>query len=90
MSVTSTASSKMKVNINGQEHAFEDLPKNAQLLLQDLMRMDNEINELQYRLRQLQAAKQVYLSSLQQTMSAENKTDPITGAESSQDISNIA
>jgi hypothetical protein len=90
MSGTPTAVGNIKVNINGQEYNFEDLPKNAQLLLQDLMRMDTEMNELQYRLRQLQAAKQVYLSSLQQTMSDENKTDPITGAELSQDVGSFA
>jgi hypothetical protein len=89
--MTSAANrSQVKVNLNGEEYNLEDLPKNAQMLLQDLMRMENEMNELQYRLRQMQAARQVYLANLQQVMASENTTDPITGATLTQEADNLA
>lgn len=90
MTVQSLPSDRVKVNIDGQEYAMNDLPQNVQVILQDLMRMEQEINELQYRLRQLNAARQAYLSSLQQSMAQQPASPSASSAEGSQPDGEVA
>jgi len=69
----------VKLNFNNRDYEFAELPRPAQLLLQDMMRMEQQISQLQFELRHLQAARQVYASNLRQTMAQEE------GGESSAD-----
>jgi hypothetical protein len=77
---------QIKVNINGQEYAMSDLPDNVQVILQDLMRMEQEIKDLQYRLRQLNAARQVYLSSLQQSVAEQSTSAAEAGSQTDGEV----
>lgn len=71
MTTTPTAQPNLKLNYNNRDYEFDELPRTAQLLLQDMMRLDQQIGTLQFELRHLQAAKQVYGSSLRKTMNDE-------------------
>ncbi len=86
MTVQQIPIDQLKVNINGQEYTMQDLPQNVQVILQDLMRMEQEIKELQYRLRQLNAARQVYLSSLQQSMAQQTTSGAEAGSQTTGDL----
>jgi seryl-tRNA synthetase len=71
MTSTVAPQPNLKLNFNDREYDFSELPPNAQLLLQDMMRIDQQINQLQFELRHLQAARRVYGSSLGKAMSEE-------------------
>ena len=58
----------VRLNFNNRDYEFAELPRNAQLLLQDIMRLDQQIGQLQFELRHLQAARHVYGSNLRQAM----------------------
>ncbi|MEB3166091.1 MAG: hypothetical protein VKO65_05405 [Cyanobacteriota bacterium] len=60
-----------RLKFNDRDYEFNELPHTAQLLLNDLMRIDQQIAQLQFELRHLQAAKQVYGASLRKAMDAE-------------------
>ena len=62
----------IRLNFNNRDFEFSELPRNAQLLLQDLMRLDQQIGQLQFELRHLQAARHVYDSNLRQVMNEED------------------
>lgn len=68
MTSTATAPTNLKLNYNDREYPFEELPRTAQLLLQDMVRLDQQISQLQFELRHLQAARQMYGNSLRKTM----------------------
>jgi hypothetical protein len=73
--MTSTAAPQLNVrlNFNNRDYEFEELPRTAQALLQDMMQIDKQIGQLQFELRHLQAARQVYGSSLRKTMNEEGQ-----------------
>lgn len=60
-----------KLKFNDRDYEFNELPRTVQLLLNDLMRIDQQIGQLQFELRHLQAAKQVYGASLRKAMDEE-------------------
>jgi hypothetical protein len=76
MTTTTPQATNLKLNFNNKDYEFSDLPRTAQLLLQDMMQMDQQISKLQYELRHLQAARQVYGSSLRKTMVEEEAEHP--------------
>jgi hypothetical protein len=61
----------LRLNFNNRDYEFSELPRNAQLLLQDLMGLDQQISKLQLELRHLQAARQMYGARLRKTMNEE-------------------
>jgi hypothetical protein len=79
MTTTTPQATNLKLNFNNKDYEFSDLPRTAQLLLQDMMQMDQQISKLQFELRHLQAARQVYGSSLRKTMAEEEAEHPSEG-----------
>jgi hypothetical protein len=79
MTTTTPQVTNLKLNFNNKDYEFSDLPRTAQLLLQDMMQMDQQISKLQFELRHLQAARQVYGSSLRKTMVEEETEHPSEG-----------
>jgi hypothetical protein len=71
MTTTTAPQTNLKLNFNNRDYAFAELPRTAQLLLQDMMQLDQQIGRLQFELRHLQAARQVYGNSLRKTMNEE-------------------
>lgn len=71
MTITTEPQVRARLKFNDRDYEFDELPRPAQLLLNDLMRIDQQIGQLQFELRHLQAAKQVYGSSLRRTMAEE-------------------
>lgn len=73
--MTSSTASQLhpKLKFNDRDYEFNELPRTAQLLLNDLMRIDQQIGQLQFELRHLQAAKQVYGTSLRKAMDEETQ-----------------
>lgn len=69
----------LRLNYNNRDYEYGDLPRNAQLLLQDIMRLDQQIAQLQFELRHLQAARHVYGSSLGRAINEEESDldDPV-------------
>jgi hypothetical protein len=65
----------VRLNFNNRDYEFSELPRNAQLLLQDIMRLDQQIGKLQFELRHLQAARQVYGSNLRQAMNDDESAE---------------
>jgi hypothetical protein len=63
----------LRLNFNNRDYEFEDLPRSAQVLLQDMVRIDQQISELQFQLRHLQAARHTYGSSLSKAMKDEEQ-----------------
>lgn len=61
----------VRLNYNNRDYEFSELPRHAQLLLQDIMRLDQQISELQFELRHLQAARHAYGLNLRQAMNDE-------------------
>lgn len=62
----------VRLNYNNRDYEFSELSRDAQLLLQDIMRLDQQIAQLQFELRHLQAARHLYGSSLRQAMNADD------------------
>lgn len=60
-----------KLTFHDRDYEFNELPRPAQLLLNDMMRIDQQISQLQFELRHLQAARQVYSASLRKAMDDE-------------------
>lgn len=77
---TTTAPQKLKLNYKDRDYDFAELPRTAQLLLQDMVRLDQQVSELQFELRHLQAAKQIYSSNLAKAMNEENGNGASTDA----------
>lgn len=75
MTSTVAPQTNLRLNFNDREYDFSELPRNAQFLLQDMMRIDQQINQLQFELRHLQTARRVYYSSFGKAMSEELQTD---------------
>lgn len=73
MTSSSATKANVKVNFNNRDYAFEELPRNTQLLLKDLMRLDEQISQLQFQLRHLQAAHHTYSASLRQAMNEQEE-----------------
>jgi TolA-binding protein len=73
MTSTATAPTHLKLNYNDREYPFEELPRPAQLLLQDMVRLDQQISQLQFELRHLQAARQMHGTTLRKTMQDEEQ-----------------
>ena len=58
-------------NIDGVTYAIDSLPEGVTALINDLLRCSQEQNELQFRLRQLQAAQQTYVALIKQELEAQ-------------------
>ena len=71
MTTTTAPQTTLKLNYKDRDYEFSELPRTAQLLLQDMVRLDQEVSQLQFQLRHLQAARQVYSSNLVKSMSSE-------------------
>ena len=78
---TTAPQTNLKVNYNDRDYDFSELPRPAQLLVQDMLRLDQQVNQLQFELRHLQAARQIYGSSLRQAMSEEESNHSDTEAD---------
>ena len=68
-------------NIEGVSYAMDGLPETVVVLINDLLRFSQEQNELQYRLRTLQAAQQNYVAAVKQEL----ETHGVTPLDSSDD-----
>lgn len=55
-------------NIDGVSYAMDGLPEAVVVLINDLLRFGQEQNELQYRLRTIQAAQQCYVTAIKQEL----------------------
>lgn len=75
MTTTTAPQPNLKLNFNDRDYEFSELPRTAQLLLQDMMRLEQQITQLQFELRHLQAAKQSYGTSLRKAMSEEDSAE---------------
>ena len=75
MTTTTAPQPNLKLNFNDRDYEFSELPRTAQLLLQDMMRLEQQITQLQFELRHLQAAKQSYGTSLRKAMSEEDNAE---------------
>ena len=71
MTTTAAPQANLKVNINDRDYDYAELPQKAQLVLRDMMRIDQRISELQFELRHLQAARQLYGSGVRQAIQEE-------------------
>lgn len=58
-------------NIDGVSYAIDGLPETVAILINDLLRFNQEQNELQYRLRIIQAAQQSYVAGIKQELAAQ-------------------
>ena len=68
-------------NIDGVSYAMDGLPETVVVLINYLLRFSQEQNELQYRLRTLQAAQQNYVAAVKQEL----ETHGVTPLDSSDD-----
>ncbi|MCP9878010.1 hypothetical protein KBZ17_15520 [Cyanobium sp. A2C-AMD] len=75
MTTTTAPQPNLKLNFNDRDYEFSELPRTAQLLLQDMMRLEQQIAQQQFELRHLQAAKQTYGASLRKAMSEEENAE---------------
>ena len=71
----------LRLNYKDRNYEFSELPRTAQILLQDMVRIEQQVNQLQFELRHLQAARQVYNSSLLQSMSEEENAEGSSGSD---------
>ena len=71
MTTTAAPQANLKVNINDRDYDYAELPQKAQLVLRDMMRIDQRISELQFELRHLRAARQLYGSGVRQAIQEE-------------------
>lgn len=55
-------------NIDGVSYPMDGLPETVVVLINDLLRFSQEQNELQYRLRTIQAAQQSYVAAIKQDL----------------------
>lgn len=55
-------------NIDGVSYPMDGLPETVVVLINDLLRFSQEQNELQYRLRTIQAAQQGYVAAIKQEL----------------------
>ena len=67
-------------NIDGVTYAIDSLPEGVTALINDLLRCSQEQNELQFRLRQLQAAQQTYVALIKQELDVQG-IEPLAQAE---------
>jgi iron uptake system EfeUOB component EfeO/EfeM len=74
-----TAPQSLKLNYKDRDYDISELPRTAQLLLQDMVRLDQQISQLQFELRHLQAARQIYSSSLLKSMNEEEASGATAG-----------
>ena len=64
----SGADERPMFNIDGVSYPIDSLPESIAALINDLLRFSQEQNELQYRLRLLQAAQQTYVAVIKQEL----------------------
>ena len=69
----------LRLNYTDRDYEFSELPHTAQILLQDMVRLDQQVNQLQFELRHLQAARQMYNSSLLKSMSEQENIEFSSG-----------
>jgi hypothetical protein len=79
------ANNRPVFGIDGQDYPVDQLPDGVRMMVGDLLRISQEIQELQYRLRHMQAAQQVYVNSVRSEIQKAGiqplpKNGPDTGA----------
>lgn len=57
------------VTVDGVSYDVDSLPEEVKALLNDLLRFNHEAEELQYRLRQVQAAQHTYYETIKAQLS---------------------
>lgn len=67
-------------NIDGVTYAMDSLPESVSILINDLLRFNQEQGELQFRLRTIQAAQQTYVAVIKQELETQGVT-PLEPAE---------
>jgi hypothetical protein len=67
-------------NIDGVTYAIDSLPETVTAMINDLLRCSQEQTELQFRLRQLQAAQQTYVSLIKQELDVQG-VEPLSQVE---------
>jgi len=67
-------------NIDGVTYAIDSLPETVTAMINDLLRCSQEQNELQFRLRQLQAAQQTYVALIKQELDVQG-VEPLSQVE---------
>lgn len=72
-------------NIDGVTYAMDSLPETVTLLINDLLRFNQEQGELQYRLRTIQAAQQTYVAVIKQELDVQGVTPLETSGEAADD-----
>ena len=54
------------LTIDGTSYAIDSIPAEIRVLVSDLIRVNQELAELQYRVRHAQAAQQTYVATIKQ------------------------
>ena len=80
MTTTTAQQTNLKLNFNDRDYDFSELPRTAQILLQDLMLLEQKIAKEQAELRYLQAARHTYSTSLRKAMSEEQAAEFSAGS----------
>lgn len=80
LEVLDNAAERPVFNIDGVTYAIDSLPETVTAMINDLLRCSQEQNELQFRLRQLQAAQQTYVALIKQELEVQG-VEPLTQAE---------
>lgn len=54
------------LTIDGTSYSIDSIPAEIKVLVSDLIRLNQELAELQYRVRHAQAAQQTYVATIKQ------------------------
>ena len=79
MTTISAPPINLTLNFNNRDYDFSELPRTAQLLLQDMVQIDQQLSKLQFELRSLQAARQSYGIRIRQAMTENQEGNPLDG-----------
>ncbi|MFM2174770.1 MAG: hypothetical protein RLZZ54_2697 [Cyanobacteriota bacterium] len=80
LEVLDSAAERPLFNIDGVTYAIDSLPETVTAMINDLLRCSQEQNELQFRLRNLQAAQQTYVTLIKQELDVQG-VEPLTQVE---------
>lgn len=77
-------------NLDGVSYAMDALPEAVTILINDLLRFNQEQGELNYRLRTLQAAQQTYVALIKQELEAQGVVPLASASEADDQIRDAA
>jgi hypothetical protein len=75
MTTTTAPQITLEFNYKDRDYEYSEIPRTAQLLPQIMVRPNQQVSELQFELRHLQAKKQVYSSNLVKSVGPEETTE---------------